>query len=113
MEYIWNDSDRENLGEKPATSATLSTTNPTCVDLGSNPELRGQEKTTNRLSHGTASYGLKLALIKIKYSVRMEQQIDSVYGTKTSNLMLYRKINCCWLILRSIHNTQTRTVLVT
>ena len=77
MEHCWKDNDRENLGEKPVLSATFSTTNPTCADLGSNSELRGQEPATNRLSHDTASYALKLALIKLKYSVRMEQQPHS------------------------------------
>jgi hypothetical protein len=78
MEHCWNDTDRENLGEKPAPSATLSTTNQTCADLGSTPELRGQEPATNHLSHGTSSYGLKLALITLKYSVRVDQQARSV-----------------------------------
>jgi len=55
MEHCWNDTDRENQGEKRARSVTLSTTNPRCADLGSNPDLRGQEPATNRLSHGTAS----------------------------------------------------------
>jgi hypothetical protein len=36
-------------------SATLSITNPTWTDPGSNPGLRGERPTTNRLSHGTAS----------------------------------------------------------
>jgi hypothetical protein len=35
-------------------SATLSTTNPTWTDSGSNPGLRGEKPATNRLSHGTA-----------------------------------------------------------
>jgi hypothetical protein len=35
-------------------SATLSTTNPTWTDPGSNPDLRGERPATNRLSHGTA-----------------------------------------------------------
>ena len=73
MEHCWNDIDKENLGEKLAPSDTLSTTNPTCADMGSNQGLRGQEPSTNRLSHSMVSYGLKLALIKLKYSVRMEQ----------------------------------------
>jgi hypothetical protein len=47
-------------GEKRSTcgktcpSATLSTTNPTLTDPGSNPSLRGERPTTNRLSHGTS-----------------------------------------------------------
>jgi hypothetical protein len=35
-------------------SATLSTTNPTGTDPGSNLGLRGERPATNRLSHGTA-----------------------------------------------------------
>jgi hypothetical protein len=39
---------------KTCPSATLSTTNPTRTDPGSNPGLRDERLTTNRLSHGTA-----------------------------------------------------------
>jgi hypothetical protein len=39
---------------KTCPSATLSTTNPTLTDPGSNPGLRGGRPATNRLSHGTA-----------------------------------------------------------
>jgi hypothetical protein len=39
---------------KSCSSATLSTTNPTWTDPGSNPGLRGERPATNRLSHGTA-----------------------------------------------------------
>jgi hypothetical protein len=39
---------------KTCPSATLSTTNPTWTDPGSNPGLRGGRPVTNRLSHGTA-----------------------------------------------------------
>jgi hypothetical protein len=44
----------EVLGEKTCPSATLSTTNPTWTDPGSNPGLRGERLATNRLSYGTA-----------------------------------------------------------
>jgi hypothetical protein len=43
----------EVLGEN-LPSATLYTTNPTWIDPGSNPGLRGERPATNRLSHGTA-----------------------------------------------------------
>jgi hypothetical protein len=43
----------EVLGEN-LPSATLSTTNPTCIDPGAKPGLRGERPATNRLSHGTA-----------------------------------------------------------
>jgi hypothetical protein len=42
----------EVLGEN-LPSATLSTTNPTWIDPGANPGLRGERSATNRLSHGT------------------------------------------------------------
>jgi hypothetical protein len=39
---------------KTCSRATLSTTNPTLTDPGSNPGLLGERPATNRLSHGTA-----------------------------------------------------------
>jgi hypothetical protein len=45
--------DRNTRG-KTCPSATLSTTNPTWTDSGSNPGLRGGSPAANRLSHGTA-----------------------------------------------------------
>jgi hypothetical protein len=50
MEHRWNEIDR---GET-CPSATLSTTNPTWTDPGSNPGLRGKRPATNQLSHDTA-----------------------------------------------------------
>jgi hypothetical protein len=42
--------------EKTCPSATLSTTNPTWLDPGSNPGRRGGKPATNRLSYGAATY---------------------------------------------------------
>jgi hypothetical protein len=53
----------EVLGEH-LPSAALSTTNPTSIDPGANPGLRGERPATNRLSHGTA---LKYRLLDLKY----------------------------------------------
>jgi hypothetical protein len=58
MEQWWNDifageTEVGLLGEN-LPSATLSTTNPTWIDPGANPGLRGERPATNRLSHGTA-----------------------------------------------------------
>jgi hypothetical protein len=39
---------------KTCPSATLSATNPTWTDPGSNPGLRGERPATNGLSRGTA-----------------------------------------------------------
>jgi hypothetical protein len=40
---------------KTCPSDTLSTTNPTWTDPGSNPRLCGERPVTNRLSYGTAT----------------------------------------------------------
>jgi hypothetical protein len=40
---------------KTCPSATLSTTNPTWIDPGANPDLRSERPATNDLSHCTAS----------------------------------------------------------
>jgi hypothetical protein len=48
--------------EKTCLSATLSTTNPTWTDPGSNPGRRGGNPATNRLSYGAAPYQSKIHL---------------------------------------------------
>ena len=56
MEHQWNEIDRgkPTTRRKPCPSATLSTTNLTWTDPGSNPGLRCEMPATDRLSHGTA-----------------------------------------------------------
>jgi hypothetical protein len=66
MEQWWNDifaGETEELGEN-LPSATLSTTNPTWIDPGANPGLRGERPATNHLSHSTALMCL-LCLLKL------------------------------------------------
>jgi hypothetical protein len=46
--------DNRSTRRKTCPSATLSNTNPTWTDPGSNPGLRGEKPATNRLSDGTA-----------------------------------------------------------
>jgi hypothetical protein len=56
MEHRWNEIDRgkpKYSGKKTCPSATLSNTNPTWTDPGSNLGLRGERLATNRLSHDT------------------------------------------------------------
>jgi hypothetical protein len=54
----WIAGETEVLGKKTCPSATLSTTNPTWLDPGSNPGRRGGKPTTNRLSYGaTLNHG--------------------------------------------------------
>jgi hypothetical protein len=55
MEHRWNETDRGKPKYTNA-SAILSTTNPTWIDPGSNPGLRGGRPATNRLSHGTVYF---------------------------------------------------------
>jgi hypothetical protein len=56
MEHRWHETDvkKPTYSGKTCASATLSTTNPTWTDPGSNPGVRGERPATNRLSHGTA-----------------------------------------------------------
>jgi hypothetical protein len=53
VEWNWQGKTRNTRGIT-CPSATLSTTNPTWTDPGSNPGLRGKRPATNRLSRGTA-----------------------------------------------------------
>ena len=56
MEHQWNEIDRgkSTIRRKTCPSATLSTTNLTSTDPGSNPGLRDEMPATNRLIHGMA-----------------------------------------------------------
>jgi hypothetical protein len=54
---IWCSEDwqgKPKYSEKTCPSATLSTTNPTCQNPGSNPGFRGGKPATNGLSYGAA-----------------------------------------------------------
>jgi hypothetical protein len=59
--WVWSSRWNENLqgkpkySEKTCPSATLSTTNFTWINLGSNPGRRGRKPVTNSLSDGTAN----------------------------------------------------------
>jgi hypothetical protein len=57
VEWNWQ-RETEVLGGKTCPSVTLSTTNPTWTDPGSNLVLHCGRSATNRLSHGTAFTGL-------------------------------------------------------
>jgi hypothetical protein len=59
VEWYWQ-GETKKLGRETCPSATFSTTNPTCTDLGANLDLHGERSVTNRKSHGMAygwSYG--------------------------------------------------------
>jgi hypothetical protein len=54
MEQRCNKGENRSTRGKTCPSASLSTTNPTWTDPGSNPALRDGRPAANRLSHGTA-----------------------------------------------------------
>jgi hypothetical protein len=56
---LWNEDwqGKPKYSEKTCPSATLSTTNPTWPDPGSNPGRRGGKSATNPLSYGAANLG--------------------------------------------------------
>jgi hypothetical protein len=64
VELYWQGKTEE-LGEKPSPRATLSTRNPTWIDSGANPGLRGERPATNRLNHGTPTrlYEVKIVTV--------------------------------------------------
>jgi hypothetical protein len=53
---LWNEDlhGKPKYSEKTCPNATSSTTNPTWLDPGSNPGLRGGKPATNRFSYGSA-----------------------------------------------------------
>jgi hypothetical protein len=53
----WELAGKPKYSEKTCSSATLSTTNPTWPEPGSNPGRCGGKVATNRLSYGAASVG--------------------------------------------------------
>jgi hypothetical protein len=65
-------------------SATLSTTNPTWIDQGANPGLRGERPATNDLSHVTA---LRCILSRAKVSFaafRVSSAFQAAYMSLSS-----------------------------
>jgi hypothetical protein len=81
MEHQWNEIDRgkPTTHRKTCPSATLSTTNLTWIDLGSNPGLRGERPATNRLSHGTAYF---TALLKDVVGSHAGRVVSTTYTSR-------------------------------
>jgi hypothetical protein len=80
---------------KTCTSYTLSTTNPTWTDPGSNPGLRGGRPAANRLSHGTALPWSQLVSYSVGYLV-ISYPLDSAEG-------LYYNVNRSRRFIRALH----------
>jgi hypothetical protein len=82
MEHRWNETDRgkPKYSGKTCPSVTLSTTNPTWTDPGSNPGLRGERPATNRLSHGTAEWSLTFKCFGLKFCTQLLFSHPSVWS---------------------------------
>jgi hypothetical protein len=89
--------------EKTSPSTTLSTTNPTWPDLGSNPGRRGGKSETNRLSYGMAiSIYLSIYLSPVTPTRFIRHHNASFHF---SVLILRETV---WLLGRGISPTQGR-----
>jgi hypothetical protein len=60
--------ENQSIRGKTSPRVTLSTTNPTWTDPGSNPGLCGGRSATNRLSHGTAFLFVTLFIFSAWFS---------------------------------------------
>jgi hypothetical protein len=80
-EQQWNDiltGENQSTQRKTCLDATLSTTNPTCIDPGANLGLRGQTPATNGLSHGTAKYNTDRGIRKQGEGTLVIQHNDQI-----------------------------------
>jgi hypothetical protein len=68
----------------------MSTTNPTCPDVGSNPGRRGGKPATNRLSYGTATATANWAVVVCRIaetSSRRLKKLTSLSSTSSPQAM--------------------------
>jgi hypothetical protein len=61
--------------EKTCPSATLSTTNPTWSDLGSNPGRRGGKPATNCLSFGTSVFWELVTVLVFRLTISQQNAL--------------------------------------
>jgi hypothetical protein len=90
----WNEDwqGKPTYSQKTCPSVTLSTTNPTWPDLGSNPGRRGGKPATKRLSHGTALPVLRQLLSLHLPGGSEENQESLSYCSWCPNLDSNRKL---------------------
>jgi hypothetical protein len=73
--------------------ATLSTTNPTCPDLGLNPSSRGGKPATNSLSYGTACVQCN----SVSYSqVSIAQCKSDYFSDVTVPIIAFEELNAAF-----------------
>jgi hypothetical protein len=87
--------------EKTCPSATLSNTNPTWTDPGSNPGRRGGKPATNRLSYGTTHqlYKRTGTAIKVRphyWRIRERQCTKNAYLRLSTPLILKVSVSILW-----------------
>jgi hypothetical protein len=77
----WNEDwqGKPKYSEKTYLSATLSTTNPTWPDPGSNPGHRGGKPATNRLSYGAASRLSEVPFLFLTLFTRSKENTQIFY----------------------------------
>jgi hypothetical protein len=103
----WNENWQRKLkySEKPSPIATLSTTNLTWTDVGSNPGRRGGKPATNRMSYGTAfppiHFAVHCHLQSLSLTLRKEKKRWSSLQYAVSwcifNLIFVLFYDCsCW-----------------
>jgi hypothetical protein len=80
--------------EKNLPSAILSTTNPTWIDPGANPGLRGERLATNLLSHGTVAIEItSLYLGLMETFLYKKSAILNILVSRESFYMLFLSIS--------------------
>jgi hypothetical protein len=95
----WNEEWQRNpkYSEKTCLSATLSTTNTTWPELGSNPGRRGGKPATNRLSYGAAQVWSLVSFLREPGG----RGIASV-GAVTRKLLVTERCTMCPSELQSV-----------
>jgi hypothetical protein len=88
----WNEDwqGKPKYSEKTCPSATLSTTNPTWPDPGSNPGRRGVKPSTNRLSYRAAESYKPISIRSSSYHYfSLNSQLDAPQEVSTTKFCMY------------------------
>jgi hypothetical protein len=85
----WNENwqGKPKYSEKTCPSTTLSTTDPTSSELGSNPGRRGEKPATNRLSYGAAFAPLHKPHIYISSTRVVRGRPNCLYSTECRHIL--------------------------
>jgi hypothetical protein len=94
---------KQKYSEKTCPSATLSTINPTWLDLGSNPGRR-RKPATNRLSYGTAELNLNnfLYVLVIPQALRLIGSVCLVLK-RHSHPQQHNAVMCNTVFIKTVY----------